>query len=261
MRIITMEDHRFLEMWDRTREYIIASHQFYVDQAKSRLLSQFDNMEEEAEKYAEEWLEENIYYIFDPDEDDPDDFNDQANEASEDFHQNLYDLNNQARFAITAGMYHKWDKELREWIIQESRHSSLGIYMKENIWNVHLKGIMDLFQGCGWDIKNENFYKLIDACRLVVNVYKHGNGNSLDDLKKYYPEYIFNPLSNEEFKFNFGYLDHSDLILTDDNFQTFSDAIVTFWQSVPNKIYCSENTTFPNWLNEAIKKKQKEAAK
>lgn len=255
-----MRDHRFLEMWEPTRKYFIASHQFYVDQAKARLLSQFDNMEEEAEKYAEDWIENNDRY-FDPDTDDPADIYDEAIDQSHDFYNNLYDLKNQTRFSITAGMYHKWDKELREWIIQESRHSSLGIYMKENIWNVPLKGIIDLLQGCGWDIKDENLYKLIDACRLVVNVYKHGNGNSLDDLKKYYPEYIVNPLSDEKFKFDFGYLDHSNLILTDENFQAFSDAILSFWRNIPSEILFSQITSIPKWLEDAIKKKQKQATK
>lgn len=249
-----MRDHCFLEMWEPIRQNIKDSHQFYVNQAKLRLLSQFANMEEEADKYAEEWIDSNDRF-FDPDTDDPAEIYEQANDESIDFYLNLKDLKDQTRFAITAGIYHKWDKQLREWIIHESRHSPLSIYMQENIWSIPLKGIIELFRGCGWDIRNEKFYKLIDACRLVVNVYKHGNGNSLDDLKKNYPEYIVNPLS-DKFQTNFEYLDHSNLVLTDENFQEFSDAIHTFWCNVPKEILFSQITSMPKWLNDAIKKKK-----
>jgi hypothetical protein len=57
-------------MWGPYRQSLIKRHQFYVKQARKRVLSQFENMEEEADKAAEEWLEQSSGR-FDPDWHDP----------------------------------------------------------------------------------------------------------------------------------------------------------------------------------------------
>ena len=78
-------------MWGRFRQSLIDGHNFYLEQAQKRLLSQFNNIEDEAEKYAEEWLEK-VGSHFDPDRHDPSDFYEQAHEESIAFYQMLDDL-------------------------------------------------------------------------------------------------------------------------------------------------------------------------
>ena len=61
------------------RENLIARHNFYIEQANKRLLSQFQNKETEAEAYENEWFNNQTQY-FDPDRHDPSDFYEQAHQ-------------------------------------------------------------------------------------------------------------------------------------------------------------------------------------
>jgi hypothetical protein len=99
-------------MWGPYRQSLIKRHQFYVKQARKRVLSQFENMEEEADKAAEEWLEQSSGR-FDPDWHDPGDFYEAANDVGIEFYQLLSDMRNQTRLSVVAGMFHEWDKNLR----------------------------------------------------------------------------------------------------------------------------------------------------
>ncbi|MER8798649.1 hypothetical protein NKH75_31600 [Mesorhizobium sp. M0984] len=85
----------------------------------------------------------------------------------------------------------------------------------------------------GWKVRSTDYFKTLDACRLVVNVYKHGAGKSLDDLKKTCSEYLDDPLKGTRPPWSEKLLNHTHLKVSDDQFQTFSDAIVAFWRDVP----------------------------
>ncbi|ENW50465.1 hypothetical protein F917_01901 [Acinetobacter baumannii NIPH 67] len=39
-------------MWGVERNYLIKNHKFYLEQGVSELMSQFENIEEEADKFA-----------------------------------------------------------------------------------------------------------------------------------------------------------------------------------------------------------------
>lgn len=77
-----------------------------------------------------------------------------------------------------------------------------------------------------WDISIKNYFKELDACRLVVNVYKHGEGQSFEDLKKKYPQYVGN--STELYRI-------TDVKVNDQQIEAFSSAIVDFWKDIPSE--------------------------
>lgn len=54
------------QMWEPFRQSLIAGHLFYVEQARKRLLSQFDDIDAEADRAAADWLQNNSHR-FDPD--------------------------------------------------------------------------------------------------------------------------------------------------------------------------------------------------
>lgn len=80
-----MRDYSLFQMWKPKRQSLIDGHVFYVDQANSRLLSQFDNMESEADKAAEDWLEASGQY-FDPDRDDEGSYYERAQDVGIQFY-------------------------------------------------------------------------------------------------------------------------------------------------------------------------------
>ena len=45
------------------------------------------------------------------------------------------------------------------------------------MWSADFVQIAELLESIGWQIGSAGHFKMLDACRLVVNVYKHGKGN------------------------------------------------------------------------------------
>jgi hypothetical protein len=242
-------------MWSEYRQYLIDAHRFYFDQANSRLLSQFQNIEDEAKAEADEWLEDN-QHRFDPDRHDPSDFYEKAHDVGCTFYEMLSDMEERTRLSVLAGMFHEWDKQLREWLSREASRWHRGENLKSSIWKTQFLQIMDLLESFGWDIKSSTFYPRLDACRLVVNVFKHGNGGAFDILKANYPQYL-NAGSNTVNPFTgiqHDYRDYSYLKVTDADIQEMSDAIIEFWKNVPENVFKSQITNPPQWFLDAIQR-------
>lgn len=246
-----MSNYALFQMWGPYRQSLIKGHQFYVEQARKRVLLQFENMEEEADKAAEEWLEQSGDQ-FDPDRHDPSDFYEAANDVGIEFYQLLSDMRDQTRLSVIAGMFHEWEKKLRDWLVREILHWHRGEAVVAKVWSADFGKIADLLESFGWKIRSTDYFKTLDACRLVVNVYKHGVGKSLDDLKATYPKYLDNPLSGSGSPWAEKMLDYTNLKVSDDQFQAFSDAIVAFWRDVPESVVGSQLANVPDWFEKAI---------
>jgi len=246
-----MSGYVLFQMWGPFRQSLIASHLFYVEQAKKRLLSQFLDIESEAEKATEAWLEESGRR-FNPDFHDPGDFYEAAHHAGIEFYELLTDMRDQTKLSVLAGMYHEWDKQLRKWLTDEIRHWHTGDGLASKVWTVDFGKLADLLENLGWSIRNKDYFSKLDACRLIVNVYKHGKGNSLNDLKKSYPEYLPGPLDSLRNQFlGLDLLDYNNLLVSDDQLQSFSGSIVAFWKDVPENIFDSDDISAPAWFESA----------
>jgi len=249
-----MNGYVLFQMWGPFRQSLIKGHSFYVEQARKRLLSQFDGIETDADRAAEEWLEQSGQH-FDPDRHDPGDFYERANDVGIEFYELLSDMREQTRLSVVSGMFHEWDKQLRDWLVGEIRHWHFGGNVTLKVWSADFGQIADLLESFGWNLRSADYFRILDACRLVVNVYKHGEGKSLDDLRTKFPEYLDDPLKG------FGdmlpdtkYCNHTHLKVSDDQFQTFSDAILAFWRDVPENVVDSQVTEVPDWFGNAIQK-------
>jgi hypothetical protein len=247
-----MSDYVLFHMWGPFRQSLIDRHLFYVGQAHKRLLSQFDDMEAEADKSAEEWLETNSDR-FDPERHDPSAFYEAAHDAAIEFYGLLSDMRDQTRLSVVAGMFQEWDKQLRNWLAREMRHWHHGESAKLKVWSVDFGQIADLLESLGWKIRSTPYFRTLDACRLVVNVYKHGEGKSLDELKQNYPEYLGGPFGGADTDFSgMKYTDHTHLNVSDDQFRAFAAAIVACWKDVPERVFESMITDVPDWFGKAI---------
>lgn len=243
-----MRNIELFYMWEPQRESFIESHNFYVEQAQKRLISQFNNLNEEAENYGEKWLEE-AGKCFDPERHDPGEFYEEAHEKTIEYGMLLSEMRAQTILSVIAGMYHQWDKTLREWMVQGARlWGGDNIFYK--IWKVDISKIFDLFESLDWNIRNEEFFHKLDACRLIVNIYKHGNGDSVHQLKKKYPNYFYDFVS-QDFHEN-GWFDHNLIDLKDEYVEEFSASILDFWRKVPEHFFDSESLVIPSWLKEAL---------
>ncbi|MHA6643683.1 hypothetical protein [Mesorhizobium sp. A623] len=246
--------YALFQMWGDFRQSLIRGHLFYVEQARKRLLTQFDNNEADADQAAQEWLEESGRY-FDPDRHDEGSFYEAANDVRIEFYGLLSDMRENTRLSVVAGMFHEWDKQLRGWLAREIRHWHGGDIAAAKMWSVNFDQIAELLACLDWPVRTTDYFSKLDACRRVVNVYKHGKGDSLDDLKSRYPEYLPDPFEGSGRALsNMEYRDHTHLKVSDDQMQAFSDAIVSFWQNVPENIYDTQVNDLPGWFEKAIQK-------
>lgn len=238
------------KMWQPFREHLIARHNFFMEQAKKRLLTQFQNIEAEADEYGNNWLNEHGHY-FDPDRHDPESFLEQAYDESIEFYSLLTDMQINTRLSVVAGMFHEWDKQLRDWTLKEINHWRCGKAVKKAVWKANFSEIIELFENLGWSIRQKNYYKSINKCRLVVNAYKHGDGLAFESIRRGYPEFI--NLYNDLDPIFLEMANYTDLTIEDKHIIEFSNAIVNFWNDVPDQICLEDTHVWPQWFEKAWK--------
>lgn len=235
-------------MWRPYRQSLIEKHRFYVDQARSRLLSQFGNIESEADKAGADWLELAGHH-FDPERDCLEDFYEAAEDKSISFYQLLEEMRDNTRLSVVAGFYHELDKQLRDWMEREINKLHVGDDVRKKIWLQNFESLVDFFALFDWKIRSKPYYATLNACRLVVNVYKHGEGSSFQDLKSQYSEYIRSDVSS-----NMDFKDYTDLEVSELQIDEFSASIVAFWNDVPERIFYNGLEELPEWFQKALQK-------
>ncbi len=252
-----MSDYVLFQMYSGVRSQLIEKHKFYVQQAQKRLLEQFTDeaISQEADQVAEEtWKKygEN----FNPDIDDESHGAEAAYDEGVWRYQLLTELRDNVRLSIIAGFFHEWEKNLRQWLVNEVNEWLHGNVTKDKIWKAQLTDLFDLLKSFGWSLQSSTFFPHLDACRLVVNVYKHGDGQSLENLSSNYPEFLKHPFESMRGEMSKMWLSpsHEHLTVTDSDLDVFSNAIVQFWTEIPENVCNNQITDPPNWLINAIKK-------
>ena len=137
-----MAGYVLFHMTSSFRDSLIEEHLFYVEQARKRLLSNFSDMENEAQKAGDEWLAR-AGRFFDPERHDPVSFEEQAHEEAIKFYGLLSDMFEQTRLSVVAGMFHQWDKELRDWLAREIGHWHAGEDAPSAVWNEKFDSVME----------------------------------------------------------------------------------------------------------------------
>ena len=239
-----------------TGRVLIRAHLFYVDQAQSRLLTQFGNISAEADKAEEDWLSERGKRYFDPDRDDPADIYEGAEDAGIEFYQLLTEMQDRTRLSVIAGFFHEWEKKLRQWLVDEINHWHRGDLTKERIWKANVEELYELLESFGWALKSTSWFAALDACRLVVNVHKHGDGPSLASLKTAYPRFLVHPLAGIGVTLSPRWVrvSHEHLQVSDADLKEFAEAIASFWREMPEKVLDSQMVTLPSWFVKVLEK-------
>lgn len=166
----------------------------------------------------------------------------------------LTDMRRDVHLSVAAGMFHEWEKEVRDWLSRELGHNFRIEHLGPKIWSVLISDLLDLFTGWGWDPRSLSLFEQIEACRLVVNVYKHGNGKSLEDLKARFPRYLRDAVDGDEETVWAKLADHTRVTVTSDNLRDFQAAFKQFWQSMPENIFWDDSFMIPDLFEKAVKK-------
>ena len=247
-------------MWEPRRKTLISEHCFYVSEGRKRLTDQFSDpkkLEHEADEFSKAWLEKAGQH-FDPDRQDEGSFYEQAHDEGIQHFQALDELGNSARLALISGMYHLWEKSLREWLTSNDCVGSFqcGDHLPEAIWKSNFVQALEIFDCVNLLQKGCNIRETLNVCRMVVNTYKRGAGPREKKLKVKRPELFDQYGWRSRIKVsNFTDLaDYTDLYVADSNIDEFSDAIESFWRAIPEHITESEFQPIPKWFLTAYQK-------
>lgn len=253
--MIGMAGRVLFQMSNWRRERLLANHRFYVIEAKRRLLDQFTDeaMKADADKFADDWLASPEPY-FHPYRDDESDILSHAGELRGDYYFGLTAMQKLTRLSVIAGMYHEWEKQLREWVASEWRKINHGNLTRDAIWTATFDEFVDFLECWDWPIRSRPYFRSLHHCHLVVNVYKHGEGTSFNKLHKDAPQFlVLDDFAVPLLRFP---PDYTNLTVTDDHLCQFSEAIVEFWQEVPEDTFALKIGDLPKRLKKAIKKDQ-----
>ena len=217
------------------RENMIERVDFFARQVKRRVWDSFDDFGEQVQDHGEDIYRElganlsNEYF-------DLAHIADIAYDESIKFSELLFDLRRDMTLASVAALYHQWEKDLKRFLARELRYYAEH---PDVVWTAKPNDILEWLEKQGWPYRSYTWFPVLDACRLIVNAYKHGKGRSLDELKNKYPQYLgsFENDQSGNGEPDLTYLDHEDLLLTDEQFDKFVEAVKQFWNSFPNEIH------------------------
>jgi len=190
-------------------------------------------MESEAEAaseaYYEKKMDEPALDDSGPDESD-------IAEAAEDHGISVYaDLefvNRQVTGLAIAGLYHLWERMLKEFLVREFSNYDPPYISPGEVRSAVFVKLVKLLTGIGWDVMNANFHTDLDHLHLVANVIKHGDGESCNKLMRKAPwmfHEFLHPLLHNGRK-----AEH--LELTKEDFLRFTVAVREFFQQFPERL-------------------------
>lgn len=213
------------------RLLLLRSHKLFMEQARSRVLDNFSNIKI---KEATEQARKELYEKLSRDGSENADMRriaEQAENHDTDFYSTLHEVRGEIAFAILAALYHRWEKNLR-WCIE----SNFGVVYdptssKKQFRQGDIEYLIDKLQQSGWDVRSEPWFWKIDACRLIVNVYKHGEGNSHKELVEKYPEFLKGDFDGDYELFFW----QDDLLIKPEGFYAIADAFRQFWENFPGE--------------------------
>lgn len=229
------------------RDYLLSGYDFYVAQAKNLIFPQFSNLEDVAKKYADEWYNK-AGLSFNSENDDPTHLAEQAYHEGIDYYLNLEEMKSSVYLAILSSIYHKWEKDLREWLVKEIRQWAKNKVIYEKIWALTLPDVIKLIESLGVPMSNMPKHSKLLTMSKVVNVFKHGDGKSFEILKKSNPEYFRRDGVTEE-AWGDSYIRYEDLTISEVQFDEFIDSIIVFWESIPQYTYSHQAAEdLPAWF-------------
>lgn len=215
------------------KRYILERYRFYLQEARKRIFPPFADVDSAMQNYSDEWSRR-AGERFNPDTDDEGDLAYQAWEKSLTYGLLLDEMANNVRLAVIAGLHHRWEKDLRDWMVRELRHIVSSPALAETIQKQSVTGMIRLLDALGVPLMTQPWWPQLQTYNRIVNVFKHGSGHSLTALKRDSPEYF--GIRNHPVKRDMDFVSHDDLYITETQFDGLAATVTAFWNAFPERI-------------------------
>ena len=224
-----------INMRSAQRKRLLDMHDFFVKQVKARVLRNFDNIEEEALRLSVE-----VYNQAQAGYSEDGDMGAAADETAVNhgvkFYHLLTNLKIQTSLGALASLYHQWEKDFREFMASKlSLNNNDRAKKRKSVWDTDINDLFNDLVESGWSIRQAQWFPVLKACRVIVNVHKHGQGSALCDLARHYPQYLKFPNDDipEVRSFFLPHAGHGDLAITEKEFDEIAGALRQFWMDFP----------------------------
>lgn len=239
-----MTTHRppILHFCRANRTWALRQHRALMRGVREKILPAFDDakMELEADAASDEAFERMISQPA-PENFDGDlsDFAEAAIEEGVERYQSLEFVKGQLQALSVAGLYHLWERTLKEFVARELRKEGLDSGTAR-VHRADFRQLIDGLTAAGFEVRKEDFFDDLEAIRLVANVCKHGDGSSFRNLEQKAPELLLGP-NEVRNKFSFGKPQPDDLWIDADKIEAFGSAIERFWKAMPERLSVPES--------------------
>jgi len=231
-----MKSQLYIDDWKRKyyKSTIEAFKKFFND----KLFSNFDNIEDDAEKFVQEYNNE-LSSMPSDGSIDMFDIAERVQDKGIIFYSELKLVKYQFEAISISSLYHIWEQQTRKYLYDEMRH-----VCKLNFSEFCKGGITDikkLFSFHNLNLTKLQCWELIDELRLLCNVIKHGDGNSAKQLLKKNSN-LFNR-KNSDIDFNLPLdttLLEETLNIDQELFNKYADNLIAFWDELPERSFSNE---------------------
>jgi hypothetical protein len=211
-------------------KYTLSLVKDYYDRTKS----QFKDIEDEAKKHAESFYNSMLENTTDPNID-PSIIAENANEEGIYFYETLSLMKNNHLLMAISMLYHVWEQQLIDFTKSELRP-----YFDFNKIKMDYSIVQEIFKLHGIDICLTNSWKTIRELKALVNVIKHGDGDSAERLRKINPKYFENcfiPGTDTLLLYGSVLLNEYAINVYENDLYFYMDAVKSFWDEMPDKGY------------------------
>ena len=212
----------------------------YAGGFSDHLLSVLDSIEEEANRAGEEYFQRRMQ---EPGWDGGPDEGDIA-EAATDHGLGVYEdlafVRQQLVQLAVAGLYHLWERILKEFIIREFSGQVSPPSPPEDVRNHNFHRLVELLSLFGWAVRDEDFFADLNLLRHIANTVKHGDGSSCEELAELAPDLFHEAFPGMPLRMP---LRARDLSLSADDFQRFVISVRTFFERFPGRLEYSSPST------------------
>lgn len=213
----------------------------YRDIYFKRIKINFNNIEQEAEQYAEETYnklissEKKINY-------DSSILAEFANGDGIGYYRDLSIAKYNVLAMFISTLYQIWEQQIRRFL-----YDSITFEYKTEFKDfcVSSKEIKQLLEKYNLNLVKLKSFKKLNELRLLVNVIKHGEGDSSEKLKEINSNLFRREENIDELEINImnTTLLNETLDINDNDFYKYTDAVINFWREFPEKL-CIDNKDY-----------------
>jgi hypothetical protein len=221
-----------LNFCSMSRKIALQATGSYVDGFSSRLLPVFDHIEEEARAATEKAWEDAMSSTAFGENFDPGDLAEAVQEHGLEVYENLHFTRQQLLGLAAAGLYHLWERLLKQFFCKELRGWTFdGRDIRKIMAPANFNSLEEVLAQFGFRLAERPYYADLCELRLVANVVKHGDGKSCEELQASAPQLF------DGYAYHFDISSDADrLELTPSDFTRYAKAVTEFWDTLPKDL-------------------------